>query len=951
MSCFSRKTILIIGVLFHLIYLRSIFDIYFTSPLVHGMQQFKVESHTPAKRLFLIIGDGLRADKLFESHLNIETNTYETFAPFLHSIVLDKGCFGVSHTRVPTESRPGHVAIIAGFYEDVSAITRGWKTNPVNFDSIFNQSRHTWSFGSPDILPMFAYGASDVSRVETFMYEKKMEDFSKSTFFNRKIYSYLQVIKDSTILDTWVFDKVTELFKNSTSNKTIKKALSQDKIVFFLHLLGLDTAGHSYRPYSKEYLNNIKVVDTGLKKIVKLVENYYNDDKTAWIFTSDHGMSNLGSHGDGHPDNTRTPLIVWGPGINKPDKLNVTGHDNFSKNWSVNIVKRIDVLQADIAPLMAYLVGLNFPMNSVGRLPLDYLSCSPNIKSQIALTNALQIAEQYKMKHELKSSTKIAFKPFKHLNNKTHNLDIYKNRIETLIDNYEYDKAIKLSKEMIELCLAGLNYFQTYDRLFLHSIITLGYVGWIVFMFIQMINSYIPKDIYQTKRTFFSSAVFLSILFGLFTLIYVEKSPLFYCAYIVFPIFFWEHIFINRRIIYKCLELFSRNIKKSYKNAFFFLDFIIYSSLLESIVIGYSQRKIFTGYFILISFWPLTYGIKFVQNNKTLVFLWILNSLTISIFTLLDTVKKENLALILTGGFFMLLSGIIYLIFGDSLIKKRKIISKMPKVIISFQLGLLILSMIVTHLSVLSLRAKKGLPFGNQVLGWMILVLSLLVPLLVRKKTYYVHKLFIIFLMFSPIFIILSISYEALFYVCFFSILVLWVEMEHKVRLTKAQDKNAEFKKNRKLFSENLRTSLFYLFFIQEAFFGTGNIASVSSFSLDSVYRLIVIFNPFFQATILLFKLLIPFIIISANLGILNRKLEIPPSTLFMIVLTMSDILTLNFFYLVKNEGSWFEIGSTISTFCIGNFLIIYIIILEKISDFLIGNSYITAKELEPKKN
>ncbi|CCJ28767.1 unnamed protein product [Pneumocystis jirovecii] len=683
-----------------------------------------------------------------------------------------------------------------------------WKTNPVNFDSIFNQSRHTWSFGSPDILPMFAYGASDVSRVETFMYEKKMEDFSKN----------------STILDTWVFDKVTELFKNSTSNKTIKKALSQDKIVFFLHLLGLDTAGHSYRPYSKEYLNNIKVVDTGLKKIVKLVENYYNDDKTAWIFTSDHGMSNLGSHGDGHPDNTRTPLIVWGPGINKPDKLNVTGHDNFSKNWSVNIVKRIDVLQADIAPLMAYLVGLNFPMNSVGRLPLDYLSCSPNIKSQIALTNALQIAEQYKMKHELKSSTKIAFKPFKHLNNKTHNLDIYKNRIETLIDNYEYDKAIKLSKEMIELCLAGLNYFQTYDRLFLHSIITLGYVGWIVFMFIQMINSYIPKDIYQTKRTFFSSAV-----------------------------------------------------------------------------IGYSQRKIFTGYFILISFWPLTYGIKFVQNNKTLVFLWILNSLTISIFTLLDTVKKENLALILTGGFFMLLSGIIYLIFGDSLIKKRKIISKMPKVIISFQLGLLILSMIVTHLSVLSLRAKKGLPFGNQVLGWMILVL--------------------------------------------------WVEMEHKVRLTKAQDKNAEFKKNRKLFSENLRTSLFYLFFIQEAFFGTGNIASVSSFSLDSVYRLIVIFNPFFQATILLFKLLIPFIIISANLGILNRKLEIPPSTLFMIVLTMSDILTLNFFYLVKNEGSWFEIGSTISTFCIGNFLIIYIIILEKISDFLIGNSYITAKELEPKKN
>jgi len=65
--------LIVVGFCVHLVFFCSIFEIYFTSPLVHGMTPHGSPVEPPAKRLVLIVGDGLRADKLFELDENGKT--------------------------------------------------------------------------------------------------------------------------------------------------------------------------------------------------------------------------------------------------------------------------------------------------------------------------------------------------------------------------------------------------------------------------------------------------------------------------------------------------------------------------------------------------------------------------------------------------------------------------------------------------------------------------------------------------------------------------------------------------------------------------------------------------------------------------------------------------------------------------------------------------------------
>ena len=78
-------------------------------------------------------------------------------------------------------------------------------------------------------------------------------------------------------------------------------------------------------------------------------------------------------------DETLTPFIAWGAGIKKYAHLNEAQFNELLHNFDEfsGSIYKVDVGQADLAPLMSILVGNNIPTNSVGMLPFSLLDLHP----------------------------------------------------------------------------------------------------------------------------------------------------------------------------------------------------------------------------------------------------------------------------------------------------------------------------------------------------------------------------------------------------------------------------------------------------------------------------------------------------------------------------------------------------------------------------------------------
>ena len=932
----STMNLALAATVVHLILFVSIFDIYFTSPVDSGMQLQFSPTTPPAKRLVLLVADGLRADTIFS--LNPDGSSP---APFLrHQIVEEKGKWGVSHTHVPTESRPGHVALIAGLYEDVSAVTHGWHENPVPFDSVFNRSRHTWSWGSPDILPMFAKGATP-DKVDMYTYDAEWEDFADS---------------DASKLDTWVFERVLDFFERASTDSELHGQVSQDQVVLFLHLLGIDTNGHSHRPTSDDVINNLALVDREIKRVVAVIDSYFGDGKTAYVFTSDHGMTDWGSHGAGLPEETMTPLICWGAGIkvatsSKHSKVNF--HDDYSVKWGLSRYERVDVEQADIAPLMTTLIGVPIPVNSEGVLPLGYIHYNQGFLANSIYANARQLLEQFRVKAERIRSKSLpySFKPFPLLS--LAETGEYKLRIRNYIREQMYQEAIDLSQHLIGTIKDGVRYYHTYHRPALMFVTTAGFLGWISYTVLTILELSLQPTKATTvgvgRKTYRLPVKTVVVLATTFLLLFMQKSPLLYYTYYGIAIITWSCVWRTKQTICVVFHRAKTGLARTLK--------VVAASLLalcglELIVLGFFFREVLTVALILLSLWP--YFTSLVATELRLCLLWTFACFALAVFPLLPVVGRNANYLWVTASGIIAFACLIY-----SLRKYKRYIftpdsQHFHSRLFTFQSVVLGIASFVPFLTNSFFTQKEAIPYVINIFSWCTLLFSLTAPFLGPRTL--PGRLLHTALCFYTAFILLSTSFEAVFVLLLSATLYLWLMIE--VTLTKPVKGNGLWESSisfRRLSttllpnktslqpessaSDGIRQVAICLFFGILSFFGIGNIASINTFDPATVYCFLTVFSPFVMGSLILLKMVIPFVYVSC---VYNSILVLLGQSLrngLLLILVMTDIMALNFFFLVRDSGSWLEIGISISHYIIAMVVCLGAVVLMGLARLLTGIS------------
>lgn len=201
--------------------------------------------------------------------------------------------------------------------------------------------------------------------------------------------------------------------------------------------------------------------------------------------------------------------------------------------------------------------------------------------------------------------------------------------------------------------------------------------------------------------------------------------------------------------------------------------------------------------------------------------------------------------------------------------------------------------------------------------SWILLIISCVLPLL-SPPVQRLKRLILVYSSILNIYILLSTQYEALFVLTLSALMLSWI-ITHE-------------RQDNQLHLFTCQTILFILL----AFFGTGNFASVNSFDPSVVYCFLTVFNPFLMGAVILFKCILPILLVNcATAYIIRTNASIRTFRLYSLILC--DLLALELFFAIQTEGSWLDIGQSISRYVILMLMIVILMLFQYLAGFLLS--------------
>ena len=433
----------------HAIMLVSLIDLY-TIPREDGAKtrQF-YPLRPPAKRLVVFVADGAFAESVFSV---TEEGVSQT--PFLRGVATRGGRWGVSHAAAAN----GYQTLFTGVPNKRGNLWR----RAEQYDSLFAASIDTWYWSA---------GQQQLNNAEMFDTAHKME---RGTIVSQ------------------ITSSVERFF--DPNNGTQLQLLSGEKLIF---LIGFPAT-------SQKTSDSLLMMDSAVEKIANLINTFYGDKETAFIFTSANDKLSSNT-----PYQTlQLPFISWGAGIKKArssQKAEQHYDDGLADKWQLAKYERLDIQQEDAAPLMAAIIGVHTPVDSEGVLPAGYIHYNKAFDANSLFANARQLLELVRAKADWIESHSLPFlfRPFPELTKPAQEKQSV--AIDELIKQRRLQESIHSSKQLIALCRQALSYYQSYHQTSLKLLLFVGFLGWVmcaVTILIQNVSHHGHKPV---KHTLFVS--------------------------------------------------------------------------------------------------------------------------------------------------------------------------------------------------------------------------------------------------------------------------------------------------------------------------------------------------------------------------------------------------------------------------------------------------------------